>query len=237
MEEFKEFDDYVLEFRKWLKDTKKQKDNAISSRISNIKVVGKSYDLLKEYSLNKCERVFDELAFSKKDLFPKTDIIINGDYYNGLATYRAVLKLFVEFLESIGYVQPESNGKSAAKFVGSFDEFKRFVGPFSKNEVNRFCKKDREKHKKICEWCGETAVLQSAHIVERPIIVKQILDDFYNIGPDLYEVYLEEFFVKFEEAHTPIEKHIFFLCSECHTKLDKKKTITINDIINKRKGE
>ena len=237
MEKIKNFDEYVLAFGKWLKDVKKQKENTISSRISNIKVVGESYDLLKEYSLNKCERIFEELAFTKNDLFPKTDIIINGDYYNGLATYRAVLRLFVEFLGSISYTPIMPKIKSGAKFIGSFDEFKRFVGPFSKNEVNRFCKKDREKHKKICEWCGKFAVLQSAHIVERPIIVKQILDNFYKIGPDLYEVYLEDFFTKFEEAHTPIEKHIFFLCSECHTKLDKKKTITINDIINKRKGE
>lgn len=236
MEKVKKFDDYVLEFGEWLKEVKKQKNNTVGSRVSNIKVVGENYDLLKEYSLNKCERVFDELSFSKSDLFPKTDIVINGDYYTGLATYRAVLKLFVEFLESIGYAPIASNIKSNAKFVGSFDEFKRFVGPFSKNEVNRFCKKDREKHNKICEWCGKSAVLQSAHIVERPIMVKQILDHFYKIAPDLYEVNLEEFFNRFEVSHMPIEEHIFFLCSECHTNLDKKKTITINDLINKRKG-
>jgi hypothetical protein len=67
-------------------------------------------------------------------------------------------------------------------------------------------------------------------------MVKQILDHFYKIAPDLYEVNLEEFFNRFEVSHMPIEEHIFFLCSECHTNLDKKKTITINDLINKRKG-
>lgn len=237
MADVKKFDDYVLEFREWLKNERKQKNSSVSSRVANIKILGENYDLLKDFASDKCERIFDELTFSKKDFYPKTDIVINGDYYNGLATYRSALKLFVEFLESIHYTHSISTVKSTAKFVGSFDEFKRFVGPFSKNEVNRFCKKAREKHKKICEWCGKTAVLQSAHITERPIIVKDILDKFYKIGPDIYDIDLEDFFKKFEAAHFPIEDHIFFLCAECHTKLDKKKTITVEDIINKRSSK
>ena len=39
MEEIKNFNEYVLEFGKWLKDVKKQKDSTIGSRISNIKTV------------------------------------------------------------------------------------------------------------------------------------------------------------------------------------------------------
>ena len=65
----KKFDDCVLEFKDWLKDVRKQKNNSANSRVANINIIGESYDLLKEYALNKCERVFDELAFSKKDLF------------------------------------------------------------------------------------------------------------------------------------------------------------------------
>ena len=76
--------------------------------------------------------------------------------------------------------------------------------------------------------------MQSAHIEERPIIIKGILDAHYAIGADLYEVNLEDFFVRFKKAHMPIHDHIFFLCKMCHDKLDKDHSITIEDIKNKR---
>ena len=46
MKDFEKFDDYVLEFGKWLKNVKGQKERTISSRISNIKTVGQHYDVL-----------------------------------------------------------------------------------------------------------------------------------------------------------------------------------------------
>ena len=46
MKDFEKFDDYVLEFGKWLKNVKGQKESTISSRISNIKTVGQHYDVL-----------------------------------------------------------------------------------------------------------------------------------------------------------------------------------------------
>jgi hypothetical protein len=182
--------------------------------------------------------VLDELQYSRKDAEPKTSVVINGDYYNGLATYRNALRLFVEYLKCIGYVAPNTTSVAAAKYVGGFEEFKRYVGPKCRNEVNIFCKSEREKHNGICEYCGQKAVLQSAHITERPVIIKNILDHNYQLakGVDAYEVPLEEFFAKFKEAHMPIPEHIFFLCKKCHDALDKDNSITVDDIKKKRSG-
>ena len=226
------FNAYVLKFKKWLKETKTHKSSTISSRISNIKAIGEHYDILKEFSIDECQGILEDLKFSKNDNEPKTSIVIEGNYYNGLSTYRRTLRLFVEFLKAIHYVAPITVKSTGAKFVGSFDEFKRYVGPKCRNEVNIFCKSEREARHGICEYCGQKHVLQSAHIKERPIIIKEILDNNFQIGPDLYEVNLEDFFVQFKNAHMPVSEHIFFLCKCCHDKLDKDKTITIDDIIN-----
>ena len=99
-----------------------------------------------------------------------------------------------------------------------------------------FCKSERDKHKGICEWCGCKHELQSAHIKERPVIIKEILDSNYRIAQDWYDVNIDEFLLKFKDAHMPIEKHIFFLCNTCHNKLDKEHSISVEDIMNKRNG-
>lgn len=227
------FNDYVFQFKEWL-TIKKQKKNTISSRIANIRVIGRYYDILKEFEIDECQGILDDLQYSKNDDEPKTSIVIEGNYYNGLATYRQALRLFITFLKDINYVAPTSAKPDSAKFIGSFDEFKRYIGPKCRNEVNIFCKKERESHHGICEYCGTKHVLQSAHIKERPIIIKDILDKCYKLGPDLYEVNLEDFFVQFKNAHMPIHEHIFFLCKTCHDKLDKDHSITIADIKSKR---
>ena len=228
------FDNYVNQFKEWLKNEKNYKDSAISSRLSNIRTIGKYYDILKEFSIDECEGVLDELKFSSADNEPRTSMVIRGNYYNGLATYRQTLRLFINFLKYVGYTAPVLSVTSRAKFVGSFDEFKRYVGPKCRNEVNIFCKSERIKHNGICEYCGQKHVLQSAHIEERPVIIKNVLDRYYCKGVDFYEVDLEDFFSKFKEAHMPIPDHIFFLCKECHDKLDNKHTISVDDIKNKR---
>ena len=228
--------DYFEDFGEWLRKNKKYDKKTISSRMSNIRALAGYYDILKEYSIDECESVFDELQYSRKDIEPKTSVTIKGDYYNGLATYRNVLRLFVEYLKHIGYMNSNATTIATAKYVGGFEEFKRYVGPKCRNEVNIFCKSEREKHNGICEYCGKTAVLQSAHITERPVIIKNILEHNYQLvkGMDSYEVPLEEFFVKFKEAHMPIKDHIFFLCKNCHDGLDKHNTISIADILSER---
>lgn len=234
MEKIKKFNEYVLAFGKWLKDVKQQKDNTISSRIANIKTVGQHYDVLKEFLTDECQSLIDDLRYSRTDVEPKTNIVINGDYYTGLATYRQAVNLFVCFLKEIKYSTPVAVENRIARFIGSFDDFKRYIGPKCRNDVNIFCKSERDKHKGICEWCGGKHELQSAHIKERPVIIKEILDSDYRIAEDWYDVDIDEFLLKFKNAHFPIEDHIFFLCNECHNKLDKDHSITITDLKNRR---
>ena len=125
---------------------------------------------------DECQNLFEELSFSKADIEPKTNIVIIGDYYNGLATYRQSVKLFVAFLNDIKYTSSIVVGNKSARFIGNFDDFKRYIGPKCHNDVNIFCKGERNKHKGICEWCGCKHELQYAHIKERPVIIKEILD-------------------------------------------------------------
>lgn len=231
-----QFYDYLPRFKEWLILEQKQKKTTVSARMSNIKTIGEHYDIMMEFSLDKCQSLFDELQYSKSDIEPKTSIVINGDYYTGLATYRQSLRLFVAFLENINYSYTVTAASVVAKFIGSFDEFKRYVGPKCRNEVNIFCKSERKKHNGICEYCGAKHELQSAHVTERPVIIKTILDNDYRIGADLYEVNLEEFFLKFKNAHMPISDNIFFLCKKCHNMLDKDQSISIADIKAKRPG-
>lgn len=42
--------------------------------------------------------------------------------------------------------------------------------------------------------------------------------------------------IQFKSAHMPVADHIFFLCKDCHDMLDKKHSITIKDIKNKKKA-
>ena len=97
------FENCVIEFKDWLKKEKNQKNRTISSRVSNIRTIGKYYDILKEFSIDECQGVLDELKFSKNDIEPNTSVIIEGNYYNGLATYRQALNLFVEFLHFLHF--------------------------------------------------------------------------------------------------------------------------------------
>lgn len=61
-----EFNNYTLQFKEWLRTTKKQKKNTISSRISNIRVIGEHYDILKEFAIDECQGIFDDLQYSTK---------------------------------------------------------------------------------------------------------------------------------------------------------------------------
>ena len=234
MRDINQFNEYLVKFEQWLKEVKRQKSSTIRSRLSNIKTVGEYYDILKEFSVDKCQSLLEDLKFSREDVEPKTTIVINGDYYNGLATYRQTVNLFVSFLKEIKYTAPISTGGKVARFIGSFDDFKRYIGPKCRNDVNIFCKSERIKHKGICEWCGGKHELQSAHIKERPVVIKELLDSGYRIAEDWYDVNIDEFLLKFKNAHMPIEEHIFFLCKACHDKLDKDHSITIVDLKNKR---
>ncbi len=229
-------DKIILSFKEWLEGKHSKGTN--STRVARVRRIAKYYNILEEYSCDHCESLIYSLTYTKGDKVdgnePKTDIVINGDYISGLNSLKQALEEFVSFLDDIGYVSPAKHNKKTI-FIGGFEEFKRYVGPKCRNEVNAFCKKERESHNGVCEYCGQKAQLQSAHVTDRPIIIKKILNEhFFQKSENNYEVDLELFFDLFRQEHTPIRDKIFFLCKKCHNELDNKKTITIQDIKNKR---
>lgn len=225
----------LIEYRQWLSLKFKSK-GVISTQIARINRIAKSYDVLNEYVSDHCANLIELFTYTRADQRAgealKAEIVIEGDYYKGMASLKHALTLFVSFLESIRYTASVKKSKSV--FSGTFDDFKRFIGPKCRNEVNAFCKPERTKHNGICEYCGQSSVLESAHIVERPIIMKAILDANYKKGSDYYEVELDDFFERFREDHMPVKDHIFFLCKKCHAALDKAKKLTVADIRAKR---
>ena len=222
-------------YKEWLL-AKGVSKNAVGSMIARLRRVGKAYDLLNEYAIDRCAGLIDLFTYTRADVKegrePAADIVVDGDYITGLASLKSAIVSFATFLSEIRYTAPSKY--SHARFCGSFDDFKRYVGPKCRNEVNVFCSADRKARDGICEYCGEKATLQSAHIVERPVIMHDILEKYYKKATDDYDVDLSEFFDLFKKAHMPIKEHIFFLCHKCHNALDKTKTITVADIRAKR---
>jgi hypothetical protein len=123
-----------------------------------------------------------------------------------------------------------------AVFVGTIEEFTRYVGPRVKNVVNAVTRDYRRDIGRCeCEGCPrhegpcpETVNLESAHITgrERPVIIKDILKD--HIHNAQININLEQFELAFEEKHYPLDEFIKVLCRKCHTEYDKKQPSTLD---------
>lgn len=88
-----------------------------------------------------------------------------------------------------------------ASFIGTIDEFIKYVNPRAKNVVNSITR-NYKKEKGECEHCSsKTEVLEAAHVTgrERPKIIEEILDGFRN--GEIITVDLEVFENLFLEAH------------------------------------
>jgi len=107
-----------------------------------------------------------------------------------------------------------------ASFVGTFDEFIKYISPRARNVVNGI---SRQYKKKVgrCEECNSTTTtLEAAHVTgkERPVIIEEILTPFIN--GETVTIDLDLFESKFLAAHEPIEKVIRVLCRTCHRAYD-----------------
>ncbi len=226
-------------FKEWLV-AKRYGKNVISSILARITRVNQSYDLDKYYSNGGKEELIEFFTYTKKDehdgLEPIATINIDGSYYNGLASLKRAIKLYFEFLDDTNLVRLSNNTIAGPIFEGSFEDFNRFVGPKLRNVIQNFTRAERNAQNGVCEYCGRKAVLQSAHREgeERPQIILDVLEKHFKISNDRYRVDLSKFEEYFKDAHTPIKDHIFFLCSDCHNKYDKKKTISTFDLEAKR---
>ncbi len=107
-----------------------------------------------------------------------------------------------------------------ASFIGSVDEFMKYINPRAKNVVNSISRRYKNEIG-LCQHCRtNTETLEAAHITgrERPVIIEEILNDFTN--GEVVTIDLEVFENKFLDAHNPINECILVLCRSCHAKYD-----------------
>ena len=106
-----------------------------------------------------------------------------------------------------------------ASFIGTNQEFKRFIGPRLRNLIQQITK-NHKAEVASCEHCGSKENLESAHVHgrDRNEIIDLILTDYTNNG--VITVELSKFEEKFIYEHHPLEKSILILCKECHGKYD-----------------
>jgi protein-arginine kinase activator protein McsA len=116
---------------------------------------------------------------------------------------------------------------SMASFIGTIDEFIKYVNPRAKNVVNSITK-NYKKEKGKCEHCGTTQeTLEAAHLTgrERPKIIEEILSNFKN--GEVITVDLEVFENLFLEAHKPLNEIILVLCHSCHINYESNKNLKL----------
>ncbi len=116
-----------------------------------------------------------------------------------------------------------------AIFVGTNKEFRRYVGPRLRNQVQQLAKAYKAETA-ACQQCGSTNALESAHVKgrDRNQIIDQILAD--NSSKNVVTVMLDWFEEKFREAHDPIDETILILCRSCHTNYDSAPSIAKQSI-------
>lgn len=106
-----------------------------------------------------------------------------------------------------------------ASFVGSKEEFNRYIGPRLRNLVQQITRK-RKMEIGRCEHCGHTESLEAAHIHgrNRSAIIDRILNQYTNNS--VVTIDLADFEKHFRNEHHIIDETILILCRTCHTKYD-----------------
>lgn len=107
------------------------------------------------------------------------------------------------------------------KFIGTFNEFKKYLNDYVKNKIPAQTKKFRTGN---CELCGKKATLDSAHIRgrEREVVIKEaFFTSSELISGNVYDVNLDKFAQYIYKEHTN-PNNFHFICRECHRKYDAK---------------
>ena len=100
------------QFETWLQTGKGLTKETAESRLSNCRRLDALYDLDKQYALNQCSELIRSLSYSKKAEFLSAPALhkvpMDGNLYDGTATLRRAVKLYVEFMS----IQKFSAGNS-----------------------------------------------------------------------------------------------------------------------------
>lgn len=109
-----------------------------------------------------------------------------------------------------------------AIFIGTEQEFNKFIGPRVRNRINALARASKHDRGLVCEHCGRKVdELEAAHVHgrDRKTIVREILESY--LDGDTYRVDLDAFERQLDAAHSPIGNVILFLCPECHRAYDR----------------
>jgi len=106
-----------------------------------------------------------------------------------------------------------------ASFVGTKEEFKKYVGPMLRNLVQQLTKKHKMEIGK-CEHCGTSENLEAAHKQgkDRGALIDSILNNYTN--NNVVTIDLANFEQHFRNEHKRINDTILILCRTCHSKYD-----------------
>lgn len=93
-----------IRFKNWLSKQKNYASGTIKNRISNCLKVNKYYDLEMFFKKGKTQELLNLLSYGIHDAInnipAKHKIPINGDLYNGTATYKNAVNLYFEFKDN-----------------------------------------------------------------------------------------------------------------------------------------
>ena len=106
-----------------------------------------------------------------------------------------------------------------ASFVGTKEEFKRYIGPMLRNLVQQLTKKHKMEVG-CCEHCQATENLEAAHVhgKDRGALIDKILNKYTTNS--MVTIDLADFEQHFRNEHHEIDKTILILCRTCHSKYD-----------------
>lgn len=118
-----------------------------------------------------------------------------------------------------------------ASFIGTNEEFRRYIGPRLRNLVQQITK-DHKAEVAKCELCQATENLESTHIEGRGRnqLIDLVLSEFAH--NNVVTVDLGVFEERFKEQHNPIEKSILILCRICHRKYDSNPSTVTSTTVN-----
>jgi len=106
-----------------------------------------------------------------------------------------------------------------ASFIGTKQEFRRYIGPRLPNLVQQMTKNHRISLATCCH-CGSSGELEAAHVRgrDRNQIIDSVLERFTH--NDIVTLNIAVFEVSFKAEHHPLENSILILCRSCHKRYD-----------------
>lgn len=117
-----------------------------------------------------------------------------------------------------------------AKFIGTEEEFRKYIGPKVRNIVQQEAKAYKQDIGE-CQICKTSAKdqLEAAHVrgKDRNTLVRRALNS--PVDGEIIEVNLSEFEDEFRKLHYPINETIRVLCKSCHRQYDKSENIKSTD--------